>query len=96
MTKSSGNSDEAVGWVLFLFFFSPQNQPLKKKPISEERKKELRNKRNACTVVTNVVSDNLTERKTNNSYHNWGMVFITPEAPMIHSVLFNHSELEIA
>lgn len=47
-------------------------------------------------VVTNVVSDNLTERKTNNGYHNWGMVFITLQAPMIHHVLFNHSELEIA
>lgn len=47
-------------------------------------------------VVTNVVSDNLTERKTNNSYHNWGMVFITLQAPMIHQVLFNHSKLEIA
>lgn len=47
-------------------------------------------------VVTNVVSDNLSERKENNSYHNWGMVFITLQALVIHQVLFNHSELEIA
>lgn len=46
-------------------------------------------------VVTNVVSDNLTERKTNNSYHNWGMVFISLQAPMIHQVSFNHSKLQI-
>lgn len=78
-----------------MFFFS-LSQPLKRKTIRQQRKKELRNKRAACMVVTNVVSDNLTERKTNNSYHNWGMVFITLQAPMIHQVLFNHSELEIA
>lgn len=91
MTRSPGNSDEAC-----FFFFFPLSQPLKRKTIRQQRKKELRNKRAACMVVTNVVSDNLTERKTNNSYHNWGMVFITLQAPMIHQVLFNHSELEIA
>lgn len=78
ITKPSGSSAGA--------FFPPFGVSLLrgKQLDGEERKKELGNKRNACMVVTNVVSDNLTERKTNNSYHNWGMVFITLEAPMIH------------
>lgn len=79
-----------------MFFFSLVSLLRGKQLDSKERTKELRNKRAACMVVTNVVSDNLTERKTNNSYHNWVMVFITLQAPMIHQVLFNHSEVEIA
>lgn len=82
--------------LVFFFFFSLVSLLRGKQLDSKERKKELRNKRAACMVVSNVVSDNLTERKTNNSYHNWGMVFITLQAPMIHQVLFNHSKIEIA